>query len=68
MLECTYNVSILPDDVHTPSVVLHLPLLKIIDSGRKTGIVAQFHIYRLVHGNGIPVGIPWETTHEMGQA
>jgi len=40
MLECTYNVSILWDDVHTRSFVLHLPLLKIIDSGRKMGIVS----------------------------
>jgi len=23
---------------------------------------------RLVHGNVIPVGIPWETSHWMGQA
>ena len=25
-------------------------------------------IHRLVHGNGIPMGIPWETSRGMGQA
>jgi len=31
-------------------------------------VFTRCRIFRLVHGNVIPMGIPWETSHGMGQA
>jgi len=42
--------------------------MHILLSQKGEGLAICGVIYKLVHGNVIPMGIPWETSHGMRQA